>query len=174
MVNLENQKVLIAIVEKALVGKSLPKDKKGVLDEIRKKTKDRANYSYAMHWYMEEILRDNETDPGKARTFFTGLFIYFLEDVFPADAARVAPTYALAIEGLRDIYNIEVQRKLIINQPGGVRLAETHLFKNLYIRSKYEDTPIMIEGETGTSKSFMARAIHNISERRHGPFLSIN
>jgi transcriptional regulator with GAF, ATPase, and Fis domain len=36
------------------------------------------------------------------------------------------------------------------------------------------DTPVLILGESGTGKELAARAIHNNSSRRHGPFVAVN
>ncbi len=40
-------------------------------------------------------------------------------------------------------------------------------------RVAIKNTPILLEGETGTGKSLLARKIHDISQRK-GPFVSIN
>lgn len=36
------------------------------------------------------------------------------------------------------------------------------------------DSTTLIQGETGTGKEFIARAIHNQSQRRNGPFITVN
>ncbi len=36
------------------------------------------------------------------------------------------------------------------------------------------DTPVLLQGETGTGKEVVARAVHNLSLRAQGPFIAIN
>jgi DNA-binding NtrC family response regulator len=36
------------------------------------------------------------------------------------------------------------------------------------------DAPVMITGESGTGKELVARALHDLSARRHGPFVAVN
>jgi DNA-binding NtrC family response regulator len=36
------------------------------------------------------------------------------------------------------------------------------------------DSTVLINGETGTGKELIARAVHNLSDRKHGPFIKLN
>lgn len=48
-----------------------------------------------------------------------------------------------------------------------------HLFKNIRQVAR-ADSPVLILGESGTGKELVARAVHQQSERREGPFLAVN
>jgi len=37
-----------------------------------------------------------------------------------------------------------------------------------------QDSPVLLRGETGTGKEVIANAIHNLSNRREGPFIKVN
>jgi len=48
-----------------------------------------------------------------------------------------------------------------------------HLLEDLLLISSY-DVNVLIEGETGTGKDLLARALHKLSPRRQQPFVSLN
>lgn len=62
-----------------------------------------------------------------------------------------------------------------------------HSFENIVGRSKRmrdlfdtlptigdSESTVLLEGETGTGKELIARALHDLSPRKHGPFVSVN
>lgn len=46
--------------------------------------------------------------------------------------------------------------------------------KKVAERASFNSSNVLIYGESGTGKELFAQAIHNSSERKHGPFISIN
>jgi transcriptional regulator with PAS, ATPase and Fis domain len=57
----------------------------------------------------------------------------------------------------------------LIGQSGAIRHAS-----NIIARFARTDEPVLITGESGTGKELAARAIHDRSLRRDGPFLAVN
>jgi two-component system, NtrC family, response regulator AtoC len=52
--------------------------------------------------------------------------------------------------------------------------AEIEAVRKLVARAAPTDTSVLFSGESGTGKGLFARALHDASERRQGPFVSIN
>ncbi len=81
-------------------------------------------------------------------------------------------------ETFRDLSLIEELRKEI----KGRFQVDNIVSRSLSMRGVLEVLPrvadsessILIQGETGTGKELVARAIHNLSPRSHGPFVAIN
>lgn len=46
--------------------------------------------------------------------------------------------------------------------------------KRLVMRFASNDLPLLLLGETGVGKDVFANAVHQASERRNGPFISVN
>lgn len=66
------------------------------------------------------------------------------------------------------LIDIEKQSELI-----GTSLAMKRIF-HLVERVANTDATVLIQGESGTGKSLIAKLIHDLSERSKGPFVSIN
>ncbi len=57
---------------------------------------------------------------------------------------------------------------IVGHSPGMVRVFET-------IRQLSDtEIPVLVRGDTGTGKDLVARAVHDMSPRRHGPFLALH
>jgi len=67
------------------------------------------------------------------------------------------------------IYEAKYTFEQIIGGEGGLR----HV---VYIAEKVAESqfPILVTGESGTGKELFSQAIHNKSERKHGPFIPVN
>ncbi len=74
--------------------------------------------------------------------------------------------------------NLELHNELDLKGPGVFGMAgECPEMKKLFStleRVGPLDVPVFITGESGTGKELMARAIHDLSLRKSGPFVSIN
>jgi two-component system, NtrC family, nitrogen regulation response regulator GlnG len=57
----------------------------------------------------------------------------------------------------------------MVGQGAGIRRVREHVEQVADLR-----VPVLIRGETGTGKELVARAIHQRSRRRNGPFVSVN
>ncbi|MGD9823459.1 sigma-54 interaction domain-containing protein [Desulfobacter sp.] len=82
------------------------------------------------------------------------------------------------VETFRDHSVVEALRKELT---GGVKLGDmvsnASAMKNIFNilpQIAESDSSVLIEGETGTGKELMARAIHNTSHRKDCPFVAIN
>jgi PAS domain S-box-containing protein len=81
-------------------------------------------------------------------------------------------------ETFRDLSLIEELRKEIRGryQVGDIvsRSASMRPVLDVLPRIAESESTILLEGETGTGKELVARAIHGLSARRNGPFVAVN
>ncbi len=83
-----------------------------------------------------------------------------------------------AVETFRDLSMLEELRREI----RGSYTFEDIVGKSPAIRKVFallpdiaeSDTTVLIEGSSGTGKELLARAVHNLSHRRAGPFVAVN
>jgi len=106
----------------------------------------------------------------------TGAYDYFVKPL-DIDELHVIIEKALdtlklkkEVEELRSQYRSEFGIDNIIGESEGIRRALTIAQKI----SKSRDTTVLIEGETGTGKEVVAKAIHYHSSRIGKPFIGIN
>lgn len=109
-------------------------------------------------------------------------------DVYFEGIQYIAETMPVMVEGKFNgavviLKNIAaIGRQLSLLQQGNTRAVDNIIGESVKIKLLKEqlnkfsrlDLPILLTGETGTGKELFARAIHESSERRDGPFLAIN
>ncbi len=82
------------------------------------------------------------------------------------------------METFRDLSALEALKKEISRQYS----VEDIISKNHEIQEIFDILPdiaesestVLIQGESGTGKELFARAIHNLSRRKKGPFIALN
>lgn len=98
----------------------------------------------------------------------------------------VADQFAIAIEGLQQREHLEEGLARVRNENESLRSqlqieteligdsgAMSHL-KDSIARSAPTDATVLIRGESGVGKELVARAIHFSSDRRNGPYVTMN
>jgi len=91
----------------------------------------------------------------------------------------VAGIGALALEHSRYVDWLEAENQQLLHE---VNFQHGMVGENPGMKKVYEsisliaptDTPTLVLGESGTGKELAARAIHNNSSRRNGPFIAVN
>lgn len=90
---------------------------------------------------------------------------------FPAKHGQL--TELLRRASLRNL-DAQARRDSLIDVGPTGNSAATHHLRQLIDQVAAHDTTVLILGESGTGKEVVARAIHNASARRSGPFVAIN
>ena len=98
--------------------------------------------------------------------------------VKPFSAAAIQQSTAAAIERSRVFMEIRhLRRRLTKGGEFGGMLSRTPEMHSVFERIRMvapTDTTVLVEGETGTGKELVAKAIHYHSPRRAGPFIVVN
>lgn len=97
------------------------------------------------------------------------------EDVLLVSLARAVEKMQLVIDnrGLCRQLEVEKEKRGSFHGLIGAHPLMRRLYDTIEIVAQ-EDDPVLIAGETGTGKELVARAIHNLSERRDKPFVAVN
>ena len=91
----------------------------------------------------------------------------------------IAGIGALALEHARYVDWLEAENQHLLHE---VNLQHGMVGENPRMKKVYEsigliaptDSPALVLGESGTGKELAARAVHNNSTRRNGPFIAVN
>ena len=98
--------------------------------------------------------------------------------VKPVDAKLLALTVARAVQHRRLRDEVKRLRRVVAGaEAQGQMIGESPAMKTVFdlvARVAGSDASVLIIGESGTGKELIARALHEQSARRDGPFLAVN
>jgi two-component system, NtrC family, response regulator HydG len=95
----------------------------------------------------------------------------------PVDANVLGLTLKRAIDHRKLREEVKLLRAGAPEQPAGEMVGDSSALRKvreMVARVGPRDVAVLIEGETGTGKELVARAIHRASPRHAGPFVAIN
>ena len=95
------------------------------------------------------------------------------EVTLPAGSTLLAGKTALRIEPEAQPLDLPPSQARRFGELVGESLAIREVFAVLE-RVALSDATLLVEGETGTGKELVARAIHDASDRRRGPFVAVD
>jgi two-component system response regulator HydG len=116
------------------------------------------------------VLTGHRAIPTVVRAMQDGA-VDFLEKPVDLDALQAAVTRAAEIGRLRR--EITVLRSRDVVDAAGATIAAT-VDRLIELAARNSEAPVLLIGETGTGKGFVARRIHDRSERKPAPFVEVN
>lgn len=97
----------------------------------------------------------------------------FLEKPVDLDTLHAAVERAAEIVRLRrEVKLLRAHASVAVTARGGT--AEPSLERLIHLAARNDDVPVLIVGETGTGKGYVARRIHEGSARSAQPFVEVN
>jgi DNA-binding NtrC family response regulator len=102
-----------------------------------------------------------------------GAFHYVLKDSNPGELANLINQAAERVTSRRRLAALEVQLRTL----GGELIAHDPLMLRLMKdveRAAPTSATVLIVGESGTGKELVARRVHELSSRAHGPFVTLS
>lgn len=134
-----------------------------VLQELRKKTPKTNTIMITAYHDMETTIKAMKL----------GACEYITKPI-DVDELETAVSRALRLSGAKEAEECDREQRLL---PAGSIIGNSRLmkeiFKSIGMLSENRVT-VLIEGETGTGKELIAKAIHSFSPNRNDPFLAIN
>ncbi len=121
------------------------------------------------------ILSDDKKKSTALRVIDAGAYDYFVK---PVDPDVLRPVIERAIEKLTvERENRILRDRLHRKDAVGDLLGSTDVMRSLFDsirRVARTATTVVIRGESGSGKELVARATHDLSQRRNRPFISVN
>ncbi len=161
------------------------KQSKITKDQLKKKIREKVlpegtiegAYGFATKTYLDEAIK--RADP-QAKDAFWNIFFEDIKNELSDSNFRI-PYYALQLEGLYDMVLLDETISLApygekgsIAGPPPLSLLRFPWLRDVVDHAENEGKPVLIIGDTGTSKEAMATVIHKLSKRKDQPFVAVN
>ncbi len=125
---------------------------------LRKIIAKSMSYLDAIELYIEAAIVKNDSQA-------EDVFELFFDDINQKkDGREFVTRFAMKLKGLWDLVEIDLLSSETSQNDFIAQIAEHSMY----------DSPLLIEGETGTSKQWVTEVIHEVSNRRGKPLLDIN
>lgn len=133
---------------------------------------ERASKLSALHWVV--LVEDIDRLSDKARDLIYSYCFAYRAAPLDSRSVNVLLEGALGMAKLQDRYETDREGRQYddLRMVGDTQVMH-HLYRTIH-KVASVDAPVLITGESGTGKELTARAIHELSSRRQGPFNVVN